>query len=74
MPNNPSIPEVCNGCGKPLLLEHLYVDDGCPCNTPRGVNFTPMPCQTCGVDNCVKPGHRLFELFGIPGLPSIVQP
>lgn len=63
-PSNPNIPTKCNGCGAPLLLEHLYVDDGCPCNTPRGVNFKPMACPTCKTDNCVKPGHRLPLLFG----------
>lgn len=61
---NPNIPEKCNGCGAPLLLENLYVDDCCPCNTPRGVNFTPSRCLTCKVDNCVKPGHHLPTLFG----------
>ena len=69
---NPNIPEKCNGCGKPLLLENLYCDDGCPCNTPRGVNFTPEPCSICGTGiliellgaGCVKPGHRLAKLFG----------
>jgi hypothetical protein len=66
-----SIPEKCNGCGKPLLLENLYCDDGCPCNTPRGVNFTPKPCAICDTvivlellgAGCVKPGHRLAELY-----------
>lgn len=28
----------CNGCGKPLLLENAWMYDGCPCNTPDGVN------------------------------------
>jgi len=60
---NPHIPERCKGCGAPLLLENLFVDDGCPCNTPRGVNFEPKPCKVCQVENCVKPGHRLYELF-----------
>lgn len=66
-PANPHVPERCNGCGRWLLLENLYVDDGCPCNTPRGVNFKPQPCALCGTDNCVKPGHRLDELFGLRG-------
>jgi hypothetical protein len=61
--HNPNIPEKCNGCGRPLLLANLYCDDGCPCNTPRGVNFAPYACAVCGTDNCVKPGHRLHELF-----------
>jgi len=66
---NPNIPEKCKGCGAPLLLENLFTDDGCPCNTPRGINFKPKPCKLCQVDNCVKPGHRLYELFQTPGLP-----
>lgn len=55
----PVIPEKCNGCGSVLLLKNLYVDDGCPCNTPRGVNFTPQPCAVCGFKDCVKLAHRL---------------
>lgn len=61
---NPNIPERCNACGRPLLLEYLYVDDGCPCNSVRGVNFEPATCAACRADNCVKPGHRLAALFG----------
>lgn len=61
---NPNIPLKCNGCGATLLLESLFVDDGCPCNTPRGVNFNPQACATCKVKDCVKPGHRLVQLFG----------
>ncbi len=63
---NPNIPEKCNGCGQPLLLEHLFVDDGCPCNTPRGVNFPPLACTACRVEDCVKPSHRIVRLFGGP--------
>ncbi len=62
---NPNIPNECNGCGKSLLLENLYVDDGCPCNTPRGVNFKPIKCTKCKTDDCVKPGHQLKQLFGL---------
>jgi hypothetical protein len=28
----------CKGCGKPLLVENAWMTDGCPCNTPLGVN------------------------------------
>ena len=28
----------CKGCGQPLKLENAPVTDGCPCNTPLGVN------------------------------------
>ena len=30
--------QPCAGCGKPLLLENAWMEDGCPCNTPAGVN------------------------------------
>lgn len=61
---NQNIPEKCKGCGQPLLLESLFVDDGCLCNTPRGVNFQPQSCEFCKSDICVKPGHRIKALFG----------
>lgn len=28
----------CKGCGKPLSLENAWMTDGCPCNSPLGVN------------------------------------
>lgn len=59
---NPNIPKNCNGCGTPLLLENLYVDDGCPCNSPREINFKARPCSICDA-NCVKPGHHLTYLY-----------
>jgi hypothetical protein len=58
------LPERCKGCGEPLLIENLFCEDGCPCNTPRGINFSPKPCKICEIDCCVRPGHRLAELFG----------
>ena len=61
---NPNIPRNCTACGELLLLENLYVDDGCPCNSARGVNFKPQPCDLCRLDCCVKPGHRIPQLFG----------
>lgn len=30
--------QPCGGCGKPLLIENAWMEDGCPCNTPAGVN------------------------------------
>jgi len=60
---NPKIPDVCAACGKPLLLENLFVEDGCPCNSPLGVNFPPAPCPECRA-LCSRPGHRIRSLFG----------
>lgn len=34
----PLVDPNCNGCGKPLLLENAWMTDGCPCNSPLGVN------------------------------------
>lgn len=62
--NRYRLPALCNGCNQLLLLENLYVDDGCPCNTRRGVNLAPQKCAACKVDDCVKPGHRLPEIYG----------
>lgn len=28
----------CKGCGKPLTVENAWVTDGCPCNSPLGIN------------------------------------
>jgi hypothetical protein len=30
--------EFCAGCGCPLLRENAWMTDGCPCNSPLGVN------------------------------------
>jgi hypothetical protein len=51
----------CNGCGKTLLLEHMLCDDGCPCNTPRGINVPPRECRYCKTNDCVKPAHHIAE-------------
>lgn len=32
------LPKQCGGCGKPLLPENAWMEDGCPCNSPKGVN------------------------------------
>jgi hypothetical protein len=58
------ITETCSACGEPLLLKNLYMDDGCPCNSVRGVNVKPQACKLCKTDNCVKPGHHLRTVFG----------
>lgn len=36
--NFPKAEPNCAGCGKPLLIENAWMTDGCPCNTPLGVN------------------------------------
>lgn len=29
---------TCNGCGQPLVSENAWMEDGCPCNSPKGCN------------------------------------
>ena len=38
---------LCRGCGKPLLAKNYRIADGCPCNSPRGVNHGVVPTLTC---------------------------
>ncbi len=46
-------PNVCQGCGKPLLPENFAgVADGCPCNNPRGINHGLVPRDTCTCIEC----------------------
>lgn len=45
--------EKCRGCGKVLLPENFgMVADGCPCNSPRGVNHGLVPKDTCTCHEC----------------------
>jgi len=41
----------CQGCNKFLLIDNYRIADGCPCNSPRGVNHGLVPTLTC---TCVK--------------------
>ncbi len=34
----PVVEPDCKGCGKPLLIENAWMTDGCPCNSPLGIN------------------------------------
>lgn len=34
----PVVNPNCAGCGKPLQIENAALTDGCPCNSPLGVN------------------------------------
>jgi len=36
--NFPQVTNDCLGCGEPLQLVNAWMTDGCPCNTPLGVN------------------------------------
>jgi hypothetical protein len=39
---------TCRGCQKPLLkANRATIADGCPCNSPRGVNHGLVPKNTC---------------------------
>lgn len=47
---------LCRGCGKPLLAKNYRIADGCPCNSPRGVNHGVVPTLTCTCSAC-DPGN-----------------
>lgn len=32
--------KTCIGCGEELLVDNAWMTDGCPCNSPLGVNDT----------------------------------
>jgi hypothetical protein len=42
----------CRACGKELTPECAWVADGCPCNSPRGVNHGLVPRRTCACAEC----------------------
>lgn len=57
----PELPELtyeewrqyqCRACGKTLVLENYRLADGCPCNSPRGVNHGLVPLLTCTCVEC----------------------
>lgn len=37
----------CRACGKPLDPSLTRVADGCPCNSPRGINHGLVPANVC---------------------------
>jgi len=47
-----SNPDLCRGCGKMILPENRRVADGCPCNSPRGINHGLVPIHTCTCVEC----------------------
>ncbi len=49
-------PKPCNGCGKPLDPTARRIADGCPCNSPRGVNHGLVKRETCPCVEC-DPAH-----------------
>ena len=50
-PRHPD-PSRCKGCGKFLRPENETIADGCPCNTPRGVNHGIVKPEVCTCEVC----------------------
>ena len=42
----------CRACGKPLDPGDTRIADGCPCNSPRGVNHGIVAKETCTCVEC----------------------
>jgi hypothetical protein len=43
---------MCRHCGRALLSPNIMMADGCPCNSPRGVNHGLVPKNICTCDEC----------------------
>jgi hypothetical protein len=52
----------CWGCGKELMAENCWMDDGCPCNTPRGVNDGNQLISDWRREREQKASHELAAL------------
>lgn len=44
--------DLCRGCGESILPENRSSADGCPCNSPRGINHGFVPRNTCTCLEC----------------------
>jgi hypothetical protein len=44
--------ENCRACGALLLTKNAPIADGCPCNSPRGVNHGLVPVDVCTCVEC----------------------
>lgn len=45
-------PDDCRHCGGALLVENRRIADGCPCNSPRGINHGLVAKNTCTCLEC----------------------
>lgn len=41
----------CRGCGRPFSCDERMAD-GCPCNSPRGINHGIVPSHVCTCEIC----------------------
>ncbi len=44
--------ERSRGCDKRLLRYNCVLADGCPCNSPRGINHGIVPTEVCTCPVC----------------------
>lgn len=44
--------EKCRGCDHWLEFNNLSIADGCPCNSPRGINHGIVPKEVCTCEVC----------------------
>lgn len=50
----PGVSLHCNGCGRVLTEQNAWMEDGCPCNSPRGINENPLEIiDGCGCYVCL---------------------
>lgn len=46
------LPPTCRNCGHPLTPANERIADGCPCNSPRGINHGLVPTHVCTCHAC----------------------
>lgn len=56
----------------PLLLENAAVADGCPCNSPRGINHGIVPKETCTCAACDPEQTGASRNRPLPEIPSVL--
>ena len=45
--------DICRGCHQPIDPKNFgKIADGCPCNSPRGINHGLVPVNTCTCKEC----------------------
>ncbi len=59
---------LCRACGRPLTRDNEVLADGCPCNSPRGVNHGQVAHDVCTCVECDPEqtgSSRVRETYGV---------
>lgn len=66
--------KVCRHCNNMLMPGNVVLADGCPCNSPRGVNHGLVAKEVCTCDFCdpAQTGASRATLPAKPEVPAVV--